>query len=78
MAANAFSQTLPILGVPDERQAEAKQVIAELEEETASPDPQPGKLKTLLNKVIEIAVLGSAEGAVEAVVSMAEKAIDGL
>ncbi|NUU30944.1 hypothetical protein [Arthrobacter sp. C9C5] len=78
MAANAFSQTLPILGVPHERQAEAEQVIAELEEETASPDPQPGKLKTLLNKVVEIAILGSAEGAVEAVVSMAQKAIDGL
>lgn len=78
MATNAFSQTLPILGVPEERQAEAKQVIAELEEETASPDPKPGRLKELLNKVVEIAVLGTAEGAVEAVVSMAQKAIENL
>lgn len=78
MATNAFSQTLPILGVPEERQAEAKQLIAELEEETASPDPKPGKLKVLLNKVVEIAVLGTAEGAVEAVVSMAQKAIENL
>lgn len=78
MATNAFSQTLPILGIPEEHQAEAKQVIAELEEETASPDPKPGKLKILLNKVVEIAVLGTAEGAVEAVVSMAQKAIEGL
>lgn len=78
MATNAFSQTLPILGVPEKRQAEAKQVIAELEEETASSDPKPGKLKSLLNKVVEIAVLGTAEGAVEAVVSLAQKAIENL
>lgn len=78
MAGTAFSQTLPILGVPEERQAEAKQVIADLEEETAAAAPQPGKLKGLLNKVIELAVLGTAEGAVGAVVSLAEKAIEGL
>jgi hypothetical protein len=78
MATSAFSQTLPVLGIPEERQAEAKQVIAELEEETAAATPQPGKLKTLLNKVIELAVLGTAEGAVGAVVSLAEKAIEGM
>lgn len=78
MAGTAFSQTLPILGLPEERQAEAKQVIADLEEEIAAAAPQPGKLKGLLNKVIELAVLGTAEGAVGAVVSLAEKAIEGL
>lgn len=78
MATSAFSQTLPVLNIPEERQAEAKQVIADLEEETAAPTPQPGKLKSLLNKVIELAVLGTAEGAVGAVVSLAEKAIEGL
>jgi hypothetical protein len=78
MAGTAFSQTLPVLGIPEERQAEAKQVILDLEEETAAPAPQPGKLKSLLNKVIELAVLGTAEGAVGAVVSLAEKAIEGL
>ncbi|MDQ0730442.1 hypothetical protein [Arthrobacter sp. B1I2] len=78
MAASAFSQTLPILGIPENRQTEAKQVIAELEDETAAVTPQPGKLKSLLNKVIELAVLGTAEGAVGAVVSLAEKAIEGL
>ena len=78
MATNAFSQTLPILGLPEEHQTEAKQVITELEEETAFSDPNSGKLRMLLNKVVEIAVLGTAEGAVEAVVSMAQKAIEGL
>lgn len=78
MAGTAFSQTLPILGIPEDRQAEAKQVIADLEEESAAAAPQPGKLKGLLNKVIELAVLGTAEGAVGAVVSLAEKAIEGL
>lgn len=78
LAGTAFSQTLPILGIPEERQAEAQQVIAELEVETAAAAPRPGKLKALLNKVIELAVLGTAEGAVGAVVSLAEKAIEGL
>ncbi|RAM37696.1 hypothetical protein DBZ45_08840 [Arthrobacter globiformis] len=78
MATSAFSQTLPILGIPEERQAEAKQVITELEEETTAAAPQPGRLKSLLNKVVELAVLGTAEGAVGAVISLAEKAIEGL
>lgn len=68
----------PVLGLPSERQEEADQVIAELEEETASPEPKPGRLKALLFKVIEVAATGTAQSAVDVVTSMAQSAIDGM
>jgi len=68
----------PALGLPTERQEDADVVIAELEQETASPEPSPGKLKALLFKVLDVVATGTAESAVEVVSSMAQTAIEGL
>ncbi|WP_394525613.1 hypothetical protein [Paenarthrobacter nicotinovorans] len=76
--ATAFRQMLPILGVPDEKHSEAQQVIAELEEETSSPEPQQSRIKNLLFKSLELIALGTAGGAADALGSMTQSAIDGL
>lgn len=68
----------PALGLPAERQEDADVVIAELEQETASPKPSPGKLKALLFKVLDVVATGTAESAMEVVSSMAQTAIEGL
>lgn len=68
----------PALGLPAERQEDADVVMAELEQETASPEPSPGKLKALLFKVLDVVATGTAESAVEVVSSMAQTAIEGL
>lgn len=75
---NFFWEVKPVLGLPDDRKAEADQVIAELEEETASPEPSQGKLRALLYKVLDVVATGTAESAVDAVASMAQTAIEGL
>jgi hypothetical protein len=76
--ATAFRQMLPILGVPDEKQSEAQQVIAELEEETSSPEPKQSRIKNLLFKSLELIALGAAGGAADALGAMTQSAIDGL
>lgn len=68
----------PVLGLPDDRKAEADQVIADLEEETAAPEPSQGRLKALLYKVLDVVATGTAESAVDVVTSMAQTAIEGL
>jgi hypothetical protein len=76
--ATAFRQMLPILGVPDEKQSEAQQVIAELEEETSSPEPKQSRIKNLLFKSLELIALGTAGGAADALGAMTQSAIGGL
>jgi hypothetical protein len=75
---NLLRDVKPVLGLSDDRLEEADQVIAELEEETASVEPKPGRLKALLFKVIEVAATGTAQSAVDVVTSMAQSAIDGI
>lgn len=76
--ATAFRQMLPILGVPDEKHSEAQQVIAELEEETSSPEPKQSRIKNLLFKSLELIALGTAGGAADALGAMTQSTIEGL
>lgn len=76
--ATALKQMLPILGIPTERQPEALEVATQLEEEADAPAPAPGRLKSLLNRMTEVLALGTAEGAVEALNGLAEKALENL
>lgn len=76
--ATALREMLPILGIPVERQAEVVEVATELEQETNGPAPAPGRLKSLLNRMMEVLALGTAEGAVEALNGLAEKALENL
>lgn len=76
--ATALREMLPILGIPAERQAEVVEVATELEQETNDPAPAPGRLKSLLNRMMEVLALGTAEGAVEALNGLAEKALENL
>lgn len=75
---NFFRDVKPVLGLPDDRKAEADQVIAELEEETASSEPSQGRLKALLYRVLDVVATGTAESAVEVATSIAQTAIEGL
>lgn len=76
--ATALREMLPILGIPAEHQAEVVEVATELEQETNDPAPAPGRLKSLLNRMMEVLALGTAEGAVEALNGLAEKALENL
>lgn len=76
--ATALKEMLPILGIPAERQAEVAAVATELEQEANAPAPAPGRLKPLLSRVMEVLALGTAEGAVEALNGLAEKALETL
>lgn len=75
---NLLRDVKPVLGLSEDRLEEADQVIVQLEEETASVEPKPGRLKSLLFKVIEVAATGTAQSAVDVVTSMAQSAIDGI
>lgn len=76
--ATAFRQMLPILGIAEERQDEAVQVIANLEEEVSSSEPKQSRIKNLLFKSLELIALGTAGGAADALGAMTQSAIDGL
>jgi predicted transcriptional regulator len=76
--ATALRDMLPILGIPAERQAEVVEVATELEQETNDPAPAPGRMKSLLSRMMELLALGTAEGAVEALNGLAEKALENL
>ncbi|MFJ6416502.1 hypothetical protein [Paeniglutamicibacter sp. NPDC091659] len=69
---------VPHLGVSPDKQAVALESINDLALEVAAPTPDSSRMKDLINKVSDIVILGSAQGMVDAVMGMAEKAMTAL
>ncbi|MDR7356384.1 hypothetical protein [Paeniglutamicibacter sulfureus] len=68
---------VPLLDLSAQDQARALEAISQLELETTGPAPKQGRVKELIAKVTEIAALGTAQGMVDALVSMGETAMAG-
>ncbi|MDJ0316158.1 hypothetical protein [Arthrobacter antibioticus] len=61
---------VPLLGLPEDGQVLAGQLVDQLEAEVAAPVPSQSKMKELVSKVVDIAVTGTATGLVNALVTL--------
>jgi hypothetical protein len=66
----ALEQILPILGLSDDREEEGRDAISHLRQISDQDAPEPGRIRSALEKIITIAVAGSAAPAGQAVVSL--------
>lgn len=69
---------LPGLELEQGKEAQALEVIKELEAEVLTEAPKQGRVKELIGKVIDIAVTGTATGMVNALVAMGESAMSSM
>jgi hypothetical protein len=67
-----------VIGATEEVAAEAQTVVTAVEEEIQSPAPNPGKVKALLLKLVDLAATGTVQGGVDALYAMMQQGIAGI
>ncbi len=76
--ADAFEQAMPVLGLSQERTAQAEQVITELRVLAAEPEPDRGRIHRALVTVKEVAVQGTGAAVGTGIVALAEQMIQAM
>lgn len=76
--AAALRQTSPVLGLEPIAQAQLAGLTGQLEEAAQAGPPEPGRLRSLLESVKQIAVSGSGAAAGTGIVALAEAIAQGL
>lgn len=71
--ADAFEQMLPVLGLSDERVAEARDVIGELRAVGTEDEPDPNRVRRLLEGVKGLAIAGTGNAAGTGIVALVEQ-----
>jgi hypothetical protein len=71
--ADAFEQTLPVLGLSGGDQEEAERLIVELRQIGEDDEPEPGRIRKLLDGVKSMAVVGTGNAAGTGIVALAEQ-----
>ncbi|WP_336922777.1 hypothetical protein [Aquipuribacter sp. SD81] len=76
--ADALTDTIELLGLKDEQRDEAQRVSDSLRGEIASAAPAVSRLRQLLSKAQDVAVSGTGTAVGQAVVALAQQALDGM
>lgn len=76
--AEAFRSMIPIFGLPEEQLSEARSTSDELDIVLESDQPEPNKVRQLVNKATEVAALGTTSGVVQAFVEMARSFLESI
>ncbi len=71
--ADAFEQAMPVLGLNQEKTAQAEQVITELRVLAAEPEPDRGRIRRALVTVREVAVQGTGAAVGTGIVALADQ-----
>lgn len=71
--ADAFKQTLPVLGLAGGDQEQAEQLILELRQIGQEDEPEPGRIRKLLDGVKSMAVAGTGNAAGTGIVALSEQ-----
>lgn len=71
--ADAFSQTLPVLGLSGSDHEDAERLITELRQIGQEDKPEPGRIRKLLDGVKSLAVAGAGSAAGTGIVALAEQ-----